>query len=325
MGEDNPNSWPDFEYDFDAAFADVGKLTDAFRHRAQNRILETLGLGEAATESLQILTSGKEIEIVFSQQIAEKLRNGELALPIDKRTGLYRVDARDSRYRIQELGKVRTTTPVLRSAINTITSAAHLVSAIDVQAQLQEINQKIDRLLTFSYADRLGRLRGAYNELIQLLHSSSPMRNEELRRLNSRLNDLGGRFFQTASTTLGQIRDPDETRYWEALTTSQTTAEKHLKEALQNTRGDLRAAEFCWFLQALILSELNQAEELVTHQRIVRQQLERIGPPLIERIGYWNYEVRDMVDERLKRQIAGLRERTVDDIVLIPRGDQTDG
>jgi hypothetical protein len=107
--------------------------------------------------------------------------------------------------------------------------------------------------------------------------------------------------------------------------TSQSTAERNLKEALQNAQIDMRAAEFCWFLQALILSELNQAEELITHQRIVRQQLERIGPLLIERIGYWSYEGQDVVNERLKRQIAGLRERTVDDIVLIPRGDQSDG
>jgi hypothetical protein len=176
MGKDNPHSRPEFEYDFDAAFADVGKLADAFRHRARNRILEALGLGEAAAESLQILTSGKEIEIVFSQQTAEKLRNGKLALPIDKRTGLYRVDARDSHYRIQELGKVRTTAPAIRSAINTITSTAHLISAIDIQAQLQEINQKLERLFTFTRADRLGELRGAYNELVRLLHSSSPMR-----------------------------------------------------------------------------------------------------------------------------------------------------
>lgn len=325
MDKDNADSWHDFSYDFDAAFADVSKLANEMRHRVRSRFVEALGLSEAATASVQILTSGKEIEIVFSQQIAEKLRTGELALPIDRKTSLSRVDARDARYRIQELGKVRSATPAMRAAINTLTSAAHLLSAIDVQAQLQEINQKIDHLVTFIRGDRLGEVRGAYNEFIRLLHSASRVRDEELRTLNSTLDRLSGRFFQTAYATLGQIRDPSKIGYWEALTTSQATVEKNLKETLQHVQTDLRAAEFCWFLQAVVFSELNQPEELLTHQRIVRHQLERFRPLLIERLGYWDFAVRDAVDERMKRQIDRLRERAVDDVVLVLQRDHRDG
>jgi hypothetical protein len=298
---------------FDEAFGASASFADAVREGATRKVCSALGLGQQAKKSFGLRAQGERFEIVFSKQTERLLRSGELHLPLDRSSGLLRIDARDGRSRIRELGKVRKGVGAARAAVNALTAAAHMVSAIDTQLQLQQIDRKLDQILSFMHADRLGELRGLYNATAKALEiQEGQRRRHELVALAHSLDVLAGRFYETAKAKLGSIANPAEIGVWEALTTLQSSARGELEEALRTAIADFRAAEFAWLLGGLVRAELEVIDDLPAHRRMVASEIETIRPLLLERTGFLNGDLRlrirekiDLHSNRLRRQPGG--------------------
>jgi hypothetical protein len=290
-----------FDIPFEDIFNDPRGFLERLGREARTHLLQALGLSRRAGSTVAVLDAGKRIEIVFSEKTAELIRTGKLSLPIDRTTRLLRVDARDTQHRIRELGKVRQTASAPRVALNACVAAAHLISAVDLHAQLQEVNEKVGDLLTFVYADRLGELRGLYDHLRKLVHqTASPKRSRQLADLEAELDRLAGRFQQTALAKLRGIKDPSDIGVIDALFTSQGRAESRLREDLSQALGDLRALEFTWMLLAIVLAELRSADAWQRQQLIVAEHIRALESLLVERASYLDFELRDKVGDAVK-------------------------
>jgi hypothetical protein len=303
------------EIPFDDAFEDIGLAAESLRSEATRSLTRALGLSQKSANAARIAKSSSGVDIFFSKETVAELRDGVLHLPIDRRTGLLRIDARDGASRVRELGKVR---PRRWKAVTSIVAAAQLISAIDTQLQLQDLNRKIDKLSRFVHADRLGELRGLYNALCRALHIRHPYRrHEELRRITLQIDQLAGRFFQTAIEKVQGISDPSQIGVLDALFSLQSTAEAELTAEIESAFADLRGAEFAWFLQALVLTELDDVGQLRAHARRMKAEIVVLGPLLVDRAGYLDFGLRDQLSDRLERERAALRVSAAPEIRVL--------
>ena len=165
---------------FEQAFGGHENYVGALRKAGEQQVAHLLGLGQQGAKAAKVIHDGSRLTVVFSKETTKKLRAGQLHLPVDKKTGLLRIDARDSKERIREMGKLKRASGAAR-ALTLVVGAAHVISAADMQAQLESIDRKLDQLMSFIRADRLGELRAAYEGIRKALARTDPVRrNEEI-------------------------------------------------------------------------------------------------------------------------------------------------
>ena len=297
---------------FDRALERTDQLLNQASQDAKDNVADIIGLPPSSIKSFQFPGEGDKIEIIFSKETLEKLKSGEYHLPIDKEMGLPRVDVRDKKERIKELGKVIIKKgSKAKAALRLVVSAAHIVSQVDVAAKLEKIEKKIDSIARFIHADRLGELRGAYNYFQTWLHSDSPNRKEELRRLAANFRVLSDRFFQTATTELANIKDPSDIGVIQAIFSLQSTAETKLKDQISQILTDLRCSNFSSALQTICFYELEETEAMLRTKETHSLQWSEIRNQLSEKTGYLNLDLQKSVDEwtRVNEQAPALKRK----------------
>ena len=285
---------------FDQAFAGQESYVGALRSAGEGQVAKLLGLGQQGAKAAKIIHEGSRLRVVFSKETTKKLRSGALRLPVDKKTGLLRIDARDAKGRIREMGKLRKAGGA-GMALNLVVGAAHVISAADMQARLESIDRKLDQLMSFVRADRLGELRAAYGGIRKALCRRDPgRRDKEIDIWSTELQKLQGRFFQTAQDRLDKIRDPSDIGIWESLTTRQSTAEAELRQALAEVFTDYKAMNFCSLLLELSAAQTSDIEGIPAIRSERRQQLEQVRGQLIEKTAYLDFDLRDAMTQILE-------------------------
>src|SRR5207244_3668364 len=180
----------------------------------------------------RIVREPDAVRLMFSEETVRRLQSGELTIPLDKVTGLRRAEARDKAGRIREGARFETLSRGQR-LLRGVVAAAYVVSALDLQAQLERLDAKLDRLISFQHADRIGELRGVYLSLQKaLVEKDAAVRRTQLFEVSRRLDDLQSRFLQTAIAALKAIRNPADISWSEAIFSLQRTAERELRASV---------------------------------------------------------------------------------------------
>jgi hypothetical protein len=230
------------------------------------------------------------VRLVFSEETVRRLTSGELKIPIDKATGLPRAEARDSAGRIREGARFESMGRG-RRLLRGVVAAAHVVSALDIQAQLERLDAKLDHLVTLLQADRVGELRGVYLSLQKGLTEPDPVtRRTRLLGVSARLDDLQSRFLETARAELTAIRNPKDISRFQAIFSLQSSAEGALRAGVGRALGDFRLHHLCSVLGALLHAELDEPEALATHARALAAGIESAATLLAEKVGYFDSE-----------------------------------
>jgi hypothetical protein len=228
------------------------------------------------------------VRLVFSEEALGRLRSGDWTIPVDKATGLRRAEVRDAAGRIREGARydsVSGTQRLLRSVV----AAANVISALDLQAQLERLDAKLDRVISFQQADRLGELRGAYLSLQKaLVDPDSRARRSQLLQVSLHLDELQGRFLQTARAELEATPNPEDISWFRAIFSFQSTAERELRTAVARAHEDLRLHQLCARLGAVVHAELDQPEALATQTAAVAAGVASLVPLLAEKVGYFD-------------------------------------
>jgi len=291
-------------------------FANAIEQAGHARLERALGLGARITTSAQVLDSGRKLKVVFSGDTLKKLRKGEYHLPIDEKTKLVRIDARDAKGKIRELGKVKNHIGKARLAVNVVVSAAHLISAADVMAQLKIIDRKLDRLWNYQRALQLGKLRGAYEQLRQAIRrSDARVRHGELVECASKLLELECQFLETTRVNLENVRDPSDISVRKAIFSLQSTALETLQRELSIAYSDWRAKEFASTLRELIYTEIGDGERLAGLYQQRRDEIGQIRELMVEKIGYLDLGARDAMTSHLQLQ-ARKGSESVDNVVF---------
>ncbi len=307
------------EVSFDEAINGAEGLPAAVRESGKAKLAAALGLSKDAVSAVESAKGARKLEVVFTPETVKKLKSGEYHLPIDKKMGLQRVDARDAQGRIRELGKTRHVGKA-KVALNLVVSAAHIISAADMKAQLDEIDRKLDQILTFIHADRLGELRGVFNGLRKTLGApQTPERDRELRAWSRELDKLEGRFYETAKAKLEAIEDPSKISAWKALTTLQSTAKERLEQDLAAVLLDLKAMAFSSFLQQVVLADIGEPERMAEQRQAQLDNKDGIAGILKERLGYLSFDLRDAAAEKL--DLLELAPPATDTVLLTAGGE----
>jgi hypothetical protein len=125
------------------------------------------------------------------------------------------------------------------------------------------INRKLDRLIDFAETEREGRLRGAYDSLARISAVSDKARRaDRLDATLENLHELSGIFFESSIRTLARIQDPEGKGLLEDIFSWPPAERRKLEEGLAAAWLDFRRVHLCWFLQRLIVSELDDPAEL---------------------------------------------------------------
>jgi hypothetical protein len=264
------------------------KARDA-RAQFTTSLADTARAGRLA-EFGRVVRDRDAVRLVFSKETVGRLTSGELKIPIDKATGLSRAEARDSAGRIREGARFESMGRG-RRLLRGVVAAAHVVSALDIQAQLERLDAKLDRLIGFQQADRVGELRGVYLSLQKGLTEPDPVtRRAHLLGVSARLDDLQSRFLQTARAELNSIRNPNDISWFQAIFTLQSIAESDLRAGVGRALGDFRLHHLCSVLGSVVHAELDEPEALATHTRALAAGIESAATLFAEKLGYFDSE-----------------------------------
>jgi hypothetical protein len=253
----------------------------------------------------RVVPESGAVRLVFSEEALGRLRSGEWAIPVDKVTGLSRAEARDSAGRIREGARFESISGSQR-LLRSVVAAANVISALDLQAQLERLAAKLDRLISFQQADRLGELRGVYLSLQKaLVEKDTLARRSQLLQVSRQLDDLQSRFIQTSVAELAAIRNPADISWHEAIFSLQSTAERQLRNAIGRAHEDLRLHQLCAGLGAVVHAELDQPEALATHTAAVAAGIASLAPLLAEKVGYFDEKAAEAA-QALARPMAAI-------------------
>jgi hypothetical protein len=265
---------------------------------AKSRVSEGLDLSQSAIRNLRF--ENGRIEIVYSKETLKKIRSGDYILPIDKKTNLVRIDARDAKGRIREHGKLRTVNQT-NKLVNCITSAAFLICAAETEERLRRLQESLDHLIKHIEAERTGELRGIYNGLRKTLDSpASDSRRKELLHWSRELDKMEGRFFETCRLKLDEIEDPEDIGVLKSIFSLQSTAETELKSKLSGVYEDFRSLMFASSLHEIVLAEVCEKQRLNQMYKIRSDHLSRIKSLYCEKLSYLSLEISEELDQLFK-------------------------
>lgn len=246
-----------FEVPFSTLFANPASLEGLVERYVASNFCAIAGLAETATMTGANLRSS--LRVVYSEATLKGLRTGKYHFALDAKTGLQSAVPSDAASRIVEHPKF----DHVRSLANCAVFGAALLASVETERQLVAINRKLDRLIDFAETEREGRLRGAYDSLARISAMSDRARRaDRLDAALENLHELSGIFFESSIRTLARIQNPEGKRLLEDIFSWPPAERRELEGRLASAWLDFRRVRLCWFLQRLIVSELDDPSEL---------------------------------------------------------------
>lgn len=273
------------------SFEDVSKnnskflesMLEYYEQDLRNNIEEMFNLPYSIIKNLKYLNNEKIVEITFKKGTLEKIRSGKLKLPYDKKTRVLRLDVRNQRGQIKELAGLKIKPNHLKKVLNFTLAAAHVISTIDLQKQIEEINKKLNQIIAFQQANRLGQLEGVFNSAKRALRSG---REDDLFQTSRELDKLTGSFHQTAIVKLKSLKDPSKISFIKALLSRQKKAEQELINSAEEVFAEIRSMEFCVFLNVFIQYQLNNPDDCYVLIETLNKNLSSLKPLSMKKLDY---------------------------------------
>jgi hypothetical protein len=317
------SSHPIVSVPFEEAVSSPRVLLEGLRQAGKGALESLLAGAELAGEAgkaISMVTSNRGVRLVFSKDTVEKLKAGEWTIPTDGATKLRRAEVRDRGGRIREGAKIQPASGRMEAVVRGVVAIAHVVSAVDTQVQLERISEKLDRLSGFLHAERLGELRGIYGSLQKaLVDPDESRRARALEDCSRKLDELQGRFLESARAKLNAVRNPAQIGPLTAIFTSQSTAEQTLRREIGDALADLRLCEVSNHLNTMVHLELAQEAALPVHQRALVAGLMGIRDLLVQKAAFLDGDLADALATSVEKSALALSETQLD----LDRGELT--
>ncbi len=270
---------PLVEYSFDELYENPLFLEKNMEEYYKNEIALTLSVSPQIIRTAFNSTS-KTFKVIFYHETQINLNKKVLRL-----LGTDRAIAVNKKGQIVEHARIKPSSNMVGNLINIATTTAYILSAADTQIKLTEIANKIDKIMSFLESDRIGELRGLYNNLrIELSREKSDA--TQLKFISNELRILSSRFFETAKVKIGYIKDPTQKGIVEKIFTTSNKIDIELKDAIKSVYDDLKAMEFCHILDTFINHELKDNVAKHLSNLIIVNQLISIKDSFPNRIEY---------------------------------------
>lgn len=304
---------PLVEYSFDEFYEKPSLLDRKLEEYYKDAIALTFSISPQTIGTAFNVTS-KTYEVIFSPETQRKLDN-----KIFEHLGSGRAIAVNKRGRIVEHARIKPYSNVIGNLINIATTTAYIISAADTQMKLTEIAHKIDKLIDIVEADRIGELRGLYNNLkVELSREKTDA--TELKAISNELRILSGRFFETAKVKIKHIKDPTKKRIIEKLRITGKEIDNELNDGIRTVFDDLKAMQVCHMLDTFVNHELEDNVAKALTNSIIVNQLLTIKDAFSEKIEYIDPELAKKVHKSISSLNLQLYE--VEPNVLIKVGNK---
>lgn len=263
---------------FEELFNNNGKLFNLYSEYIKQKIGNSLGLPLDIVKTITLGKASSGEFVIFSEDVFKGLKEGRYYQPISKKDGLVSTVAHNSKDgTIVEHGRVgRRMTSVLSVGIG----VAHTISNLDMQNQLEEIKEAVDRIHRFLVSNRIGDLKGVYSTLQNWLDRMSKEGLTVVNQLkgqdiSERLDSLEHQFFETAKSELESIINPADygrgfwgfvmhLKFFGKKSIIGKTPEDKAKEKLKIVFENLQYTKICNFLNLVVCGEL---EDVNAYQR----------------------------------------------------------
>ncbi len=258
---------------FEELFNNNGKLFNLYSDYTKQKIGNSLGLPLDIVKTITLGKASNGEFVIFSEDVFKGLKEGRYYQPVSKKDGLVSTVAHNSKDgTIVEHGRVgRRMTSVLSIGIG----VAHTISNLDMQNQLEEIKDAVDRIHRFQVSNRIGDLKGVYDTLQNWLDRVSRegltvVNQIKGQDISERLDKLEHQFFETAKSELETVENPADYgrsklgffKHIKFIFTKKP--EQKAKEKLKAVFEDLQYTKICNFLNLVVCGEL---EDINSYQR----------------------------------------------------------
>lgn len=323
LASEGPTDHPLVRVSYEQAISSPGRLIEPLRTTSTDELRKLLKFvkGAEKVHKLFSMCAGEDqVTLVFSQEARANLRNGTWYRPIDRATGLQYADARDHLGRIIEPAKTHPMNGAsirIEQALGVIVAIAHVISAMDIQRRLAAMDEKLDWLLDFLHADREGELRGVYLSVQKALaNTESAGTYASLMASSHKLDELQGRFFESARARLLNINNPADIGPIQAAFTRQSTAERELRERLGLAIADLRRSELCVQINTFVHLALGDPGAIHVQRRALASAYAAICDLVVDKVGYIDRTLAQVLQQR-----ASAVEALGNDYVLTTQGE----
>lgn len=253
---------------FEELFNNNGKLFNLYSDYTKQKIGSSLGLPLDIVKTITLGKASSGEFVIFSGDVFKGLKEDRYYQPISKKDGLVSTVAHNSKDgTIVEHGRVgRKMTSVLSFGIG----VAHTISNLDMQNQLEEIKDAVDRIHRFQVSNRIGDLKSVYSTLQNWLDRMSKEGLTFVNQLKGqgipeRLDSLEHQFFEMAKSELESIINP---AYYgrgifgfiKHLNIFTKTPEQKAKEKLKVVFEDLEYLNY-WESNLIVLYQGNLSPE----------------------------------------------------------------
>lgn len=281
-----PIPHPITKVNFDEFFSENEKVLSSLRDYAKYKIVNSLGWSSDIYNKIKLSQASDKITIAFSGETLQGIKEGKYYLPIDKKYRLPSTNVRDKQGKIIEHGKKQIVKPSLSSKVfNIVTVAAHIISDIDTQFQIAEMNKKIDGIHGFLEADRTGEVIGIYLYLQSYFRESNENEAERL-KLKLKLDELEGRFFSTAREKLLKIENPAESGFTKTIFRRARTNIEGPKREIGSVFKDLSYMEKCNYLNWMLQVDSENVDEQIALKKRLQNYYQKISSVLDEKCRY---------------------------------------
>lgn len=261
-------SHPLTKMEFEELFNNNGKLFNLYSEFIKQKIGNSLGLPLDIVKTITLGKASSGEFVIFSEDVFKGLKEGRYYQPVSKKDGLISAVAHNRKDgTIVEHGRVgRRMTSVLSVGIG----IAHTISNLDMQNQLEEIKDAVDRIHRFQVSNRIGDLKGVYDTLQNWLDRVSRegltvVNKIKGQDISERLDKLEHQFFETAKMELETIKNPADygrgiLGFFKHLNFFGKTPEQKAKEKLKTAFENLQYTKICNFLNLLVCGELEDTD-----------------------------------------------------------------
>lgn len=264
--------WPFGDTGFDEVVREPARFAEALDQTLAdniNRRLWGIGIGDTGNiivQAVSIAASHGTCTVAFSLE-------GQRLLDIGRATIMgngARPTLLDASGKIIENARIVSfprCMQALASVSSIVVSAAHIISSANLAQQIQEVDRKIDWLITVRNIDQWAKLEGIFYAARELCAQPiNEVRQMELRKMRRELRELRAALRREWQARLGQI--PVNTSKFDDLidmapffgNMRQVNRQNQVKAALDETVAYPLLLEFIWRLD-LVLAIASQSEE----------------------------------------------------------------
>lgn len=311
------------------SFEDVFGNSDSYLSKmdkyAKSKIVNSLSLPVRAEDIVNVQNKSSKLSIVFSDEVYKGLKDGKYQQIVSKEYGLLYADARDKSGKIVEHGKIGLKkTPSLSKIFSGVTTAAHIISDMDTQRQLEEMNKKLDIMYSFLVDDRVGEVKGAFDLLASYMRRSVVEPHDQMaEKLRSDLTTLEARFYETAHNKLLSVNKPSKGNFFKETFYSDSTCIKNIEREIESAMADLRYMKISNHLIWVLEGEFDNFNEQIAIKKRLLEKLGKITNEMKDKCRY-SVELFKKVDdgELFDREIRCLK-KSIKASELLNSGSET--